>query len=51
MVEMSLKKLVSYNSQNDQLSSYEEFGIDHEFDDMKINHICDQNLVDMIKGI
>ncbi|XP_025191172.1 uncharacterized protein LOC112591547 [Melanaphis sacchari] len=48
MDEMSLKKLISYNSQNDQFSGYEDFGIDHEFVDMKI---CDQALVVMIKGI
>ncbi|XP_022161765.1 uncharacterized protein LOC111027676 [Myzus persicae] len=48
---MSLKKLISYNSQNDQFSGYEDFGIDHEFVDMKMNRICDQALVVMIKGI
>eukprot|EP00102_Acyrthosiphon_pisum_P020139 XP_016657349.1 PREDICTED: uncharacterized protein LOC107882849 [Acyrthosiphon pisum] len=51
MDEMSLKKLNSYNSQNDQFSGYEDFGKDHEFVDMKMNRICDQALVVMIKGI
>jgi len=42
MDEMSLKKLISYNSQNDQFSGYEDFGTDHEFVDMTMNRICDQ---------
>ena len=46
--EMSIKKFISYNSQNDMFSGYEDFG--DLIDSKNILH-CNQALVIMLKGI
>lgn len=46
--EMSLKQLVSYNSQNDTLYGFEDYGPEI---DLKTTKKCNQALVIMIKGI
>lgn len=50
MDEMSLKRLISYNSQNDQFSGYVDFGTD-DLVELKNNEYCDQALVIMIKSL
>lgn len=47
--KMSLKKLVSYNSQNDQFYGFEDFG-DTSVINLKNDKICDQVLVVMINS-
>jgi len=46
--EMSIKRFVTYNSQNDVFSGFEDFGAIIE---IKNNLLCDQALVIMVKGI
>lgn len=46
--EMSIKKFVTYNSQNDVFSGFEDFGAIIE---TKNDLLCDQALVIMVKGI
>jgi len=48
--EMSIKKLVSYNSKNDLFSGFEDFE-DNSIIDLKSIKNYDQALVVMIKGL
>lgn len=49
--EMSIKQFISYNSQNDMFSGYEDFGNLANFIDSKSILQCNQALVIMLKGI